>query len=78
MSVRFYMDVHVPLAITEALRRRGVDVRTAQEDDAELLDDARLLDRATKLGRVLFTQEADFLREAAERQRPGQPLAGIV
>ena len=31
MSVRLYMDVHVPLAITEGLRLRGVDVLTAQE-----------------------------------------------
>lgn len=72
------MDVHAPLAITEALRRRGVDVLTAQEDDAHRCEDARLLDRATELGRVLFTQDADFLREAARRQRAGQSFAGIV
>lgn len=72
------MDVHAPLAITEALRGRGVDVLTAQEDDAQLFEDARLLDRATELGRVLFTQDADFLREAARRQKAGQPFAGIV
>jgi hypothetical protein len=37
------MDVHVPQAITDQLRRRGVDVLTAIEDDsAELLDDELL------------------------------------
>jgi hypothetical protein len=41
------MDVHVPRAITEGLRLRGVDVLTAQADGtAELFDD-KLLDRAT-------------------------------
>jgi hypothetical protein len=33
-----YFDVHVPISISTELRRRGVDVLTAQEDGpAELL-----------------------------------------
>lgn len=32
MSVAFYMDEHVPRAISVGLRLRGVDVLTAQED----------------------------------------------
>jgi predicted nuclease of predicted toxin-antitoxin system len=62
------MDVHVALAITEALRRRCVDVVRAQEDGAERLDDTDLLDRASALQRVLFTQDDDFLAECAKRQ----------
>lgn len=34
MTVAFYMDVHIPIAITEQLRFRGVDVLTAIEDKA--------------------------------------------
>jgi hypothetical protein len=34
LSVRLYMDVQVPRAITEGLRVRGVDVLTAQDDGA--------------------------------------------
>jgi len=49
LTLRFYMDHHVPVAITEALRRRGVDVLTAKEDGAERLDDEALLERATVL-----------------------------
>jgi hypothetical protein len=30
--LRLYMDVHVKAAITAGLRRRGIDVVTAQED----------------------------------------------
>jgi hypothetical protein len=72
------MDVHVHAAITEGLRLRGVDVLTAQEDDARRLLDPALLDRATALGRVLFTQDDDLLREAAERQRHGVAFAGVI
>ncbi len=76
--VTLYMDVHVHSAITGVLRSRGADVLTAQEDDAAELDDAELLDRTTDLGRVLFTQDRDFLREGVERQRVGDPFAGII
>ena len=78
MSVSFYMDVHVPYAITTELRLRGVDVLTAQEDGAARQNDARLLDRALALGRVLVTQDFGFLREAARRQKKGEKFAGIV
>ncbi len=58
------MDVHVPLAITEALRMREVDVLTAQTDDATRLEDPPLLDRATELDRVLFSRDKDLLKIA--------------
>jgi predicted nuclease of predicted toxin-antitoxin system len=74
VSVRLYTDVHVHRAITEGLRLRGVDVLTAQEDGARRLPDGELLNRATALGRVLFTQDVDLLREAAQRQRRGGPV----
>ena len=72
------MDVHIPGAITEGLRQRGVAVLTAQEDGGRRLPDDKLLDRATALGRVLFTRDADLLREATERQRHGVVFAGII
>ncbi len=51
------MDVHVRWSITDGLRRRGVDVLTAQEDGAARVDDLPLLDRVTELGRVLFAPD---------------------
>jgi rRNA-processing protein FCF1 len=54
------MDVHVHAAITEQLRRRGVDVITAQEDQSDRLPDDQLLERARILGRVLFTNDVRF------------------
>jgi hypothetical protein len=72
------MDHHVRRAITNGLRLRGVDVLTAQEDGAATLPDPQLLDRATALGRVLFSQDRDLLREAARRQDAGEPFAGVA
>lgn len=78
MSLGLYMDVHVPLPITRGLRRRGVDVVTAQEDGARRLGDAALLDRAEQLGRILFSMDEDLVAEAVARQRQGKPFATVV
>ncbi len=78
MSVRLYMDVHVRRAVTEGLRLRGVDVLTAQEDGTGGFADPELLDRATELGRVLFTQDDDLLREAKRRQQMGESFGDVV
>ena len=72
------MDVHVPRAITEGLRLRGIDVLTAQEDDARALADPELLVRAAALGRVLFTRDVDLLVEATRRQRSNRSFTGLV
>jgi predicted nuclease of predicted toxin-antitoxin system len=78
MSVKLYMDVHVRRAVSIGLRLSGMDVLTAQEDGAAAFDDPLLLDRATELGRILFTQDDDFLREAARRQIIGERFAGVI
>jgi len=65
-------------AITEALRKRSVDVPAAQQDGTARLGDPELLDRAMALGRVLFSQDADLLREATRRQRSGAQFFGVV
>lgn len=78
MSVAFYMDQHVPRAITAGLRLRNIDVLTAFEDGTSEFADPVLLDRASALGRVLFTQDEDLLAEATQRQRTDVSFGGIV
>lgn len=78
MPLAFYMDHHVPRAITLGLRLRGVAVLTAYEDGASELDDAALLDRASELGRVLFTRDDDLLAEAAKRHEERIPFHGVI
>jgi uncharacterized protein (DUF433 family) len=69
---------HVHRGITQGLRRRGVDVLTVQQDGRRGAADVDLLDRAMALGRVIFTQDEDFLRHAAHRQSTGQAFAGVI
>ena len=78
MSLAYFMDVHVPLQITRALRKQGIDVLTAQDDDATEWSDSDLIDRATELGRVLVSHDEDMLREATIRHRSGQEFSGVV
>jgi hypothetical protein len=72
------MDVHVPRPISRALRRRGVDVITAQEDGTARWADPDLLDRANELGRVLVSQDEDLLVESARRQNRGIIFGGVI
>lgn len=78
MKARLYMDVHVDARVTRLLRERGIDVVTAQEDGAAEFPDPDLLDRATHLGRILVTEDKDFLPLAAALQHSGQTFEGIV
>ena len=78
MSLALYLDHNVHSGITQGLRARGVAVLTAEVDNAAHLPDPDLLDRATALGRVLFSQDKDLLREGARRQQSGEPFAGVI
>lgn len=78
MIAGIYMDVHVPSAITEGLRRRRVNVLTSQEDGTREADDETLLTRATTFDLLLFTQDEDFLRLAPNWQSSGRSFSGIA
>jgi uncharacterized protein with PIN domain len=78
MSVPFYFDQHVPVAIAHALRLRGVSVLTASQDGHDRSDDEPLLLRATASGRILFTQDEDLLAIAHRFQIEDRHFAGLV
>jgi predicted nuclease of predicted toxin-antitoxin system len=64
--MRFHLDEHVADAIAQGLRQRGIDVTTTAE--ANLLDaeDEEHLAFARSSGRIVVTQDADFLRLDSE------------
>ena len=78
MPVAFYMDVHVPAAITEQLRLRGVEVLASTEEGTNRLPDPQLLQLATELGRVVVTQDIRFRVLAEDWQRQQRPFAGLI
>jgi hypothetical protein len=78
VSISFYFDEHVPFPIVQALRRSRVDVLLARDDGHDNTPDPVVLNRATELGRVVFTQDTDFLREAHARINRGSEFAGVI
>jgi hypothetical protein len=78
MPLAFYMDEHVPSSITVGLRVLLVDVLTAQEDGHTEIADVILLDRARELNRVMFSFDADMLRESTRRQQTATSFAGLI
>jgi predicted nuclease of predicted toxin-antitoxin system len=63
--IRFYFDQHIPVAVADGLRRRGVDVLTAQEADRCGLPDLRQIEFAKSDQRITVTFDDDFLALAA-------------
>jgi hypothetical protein len=78
VSLSLYMDHHVPSAITIGLRHRGVDVLTAYEDAFSDESDENILVRATSLGRIVFSQDVDFLVLAHRWRKIGKTFAGVI
>jgi hypothetical protein len=72
------MDVHIPQAITEQLRMRGIDVITAQDDKADKFSDEQILFRATQLNRIVFTHDIRFHAMAVAWERKDRHFAGLL
>ena len=73
----FYMDVHVPRAITRELRLRGVPVFTAQDENTDELPDENVLEAATHLQCAVLTSDIGFREMAEEWQRTGRYFSGL-
>lgn len=73
-EVRYYTDEHVSKAVIRGLRQRGIDVLSMVEANKLGASDEAQLAFALAQGRVLFSQDEDFLRLASF----GAPHAGIV
>lgn len=59
--IRYYFDQHYPLPVAAGLRRRGIDVLTAQDADRWGLPDPDQLAFSTAEGRVMVTFDTDYL-----------------
>ena len=72
--IRFLTDEHVPKAVAKGLRERGIEAMTVAEAGTLGAEDAWHLAYAKAEGRVVMTQDVDYLRLHAA----GVPHAGIV
>jgi len=73
-TIRFHLDENVPSAVAEGLRRRGIDVTTTPDAGLMGATDEVQASFALAEGRVIFTQDQDFLRIHAA----SLPHAGIA
>jgi predicted nuclease of predicted toxin-antitoxin system len=73
-TIRFHLDEHCPHAIAEGLRRRGIDVTTSTDAGLLQAPDPDQVAFGLAQGRVIFTEDDDFLALAAR----GARHAGIV
>jgi hypothetical protein len=73
-----YADEHVKSAIVAGLRQRGMDMVTAQERGQRQTDDEILLATAGTEGRLLLSNDTDFLRIHSDWMAAGRNHAGIV
>ncbi|MBI4790771.1 MAG: DUF5615 family PIN-like protein [Chloroflexi bacterium] len=60
-KIRFYFDEHLPRAVAQGLRQRGIDVVRAQVVGLRRADDLEHLHFARRENRVIVTQDSDFL-----------------
>ncbi len=59
--IRYYADQHFPQPVVEGLRRRGIDVLTAQDASRCGHSDSDQLAFATANDRVILSFDTDFL-----------------
>ena len=65
MALSLLCDEHVPYPIVKGLKRRNLDVVTVQDVGLRSVRDERILEVARQQGRIIYTQDADFLRHHA-------------
>ncbi len=70
----FHLDESVALAVASGLRRRGINVTTAEDVGLLSAIDEKHLEFAAGEGRVVLTHDSEFLTLAAA----GVPHSGIA
>jgi len=78
-EIKFHLDENVSNAISNGLRARGIDVTTTPEQGLIAETDEVQLEFARSQGRVIFTQDTDFLRlnHSCYADRKVRDLTGI-
>lgn len=76
--ISLYVDENIHGNIVKELRKRGVDILLAIDDDHDETYDEIIMNRATELGRVLVSGDLDMIIIAERRQREGETFSGLI
>lgn len=71
MAIKIYTDEHIHPGVVRALRQSGIDIWTAQQAGMLGAGDEAHLQFSTSQGRVILTQDEDFLRLHSEMKHAG-------
>lgn len=77
-SLKFYTDTHIAKAVAIQLRNRGVDIIRCEEVNMAEAEDIEHLEYATREGRVIISNDEDFLALDAIWREQGKTHAGIM
>ncbi len=64
MQPKFYSDENVPLAVSKALKKRGIDILTVKDSGMLHQEDRDQLSFAISEKRAVITHDSDFLKMA--------------
>lgn len=78
MALKFYFDTHIAKAAATQLRKKGVDVVRCEEVGLAQASDEEHLQYAADNGRVMVSQDEDFLALDAQWQQADRSHAGIM
>ncbi|QDT52884.1 hypothetical protein Pan44_08970 [Caulifigura coniformis] len=62
-EIRYLLDEHIPHVVLAGLRRRNIDFTSINEMRLKGIEDTNVLALARELGRIVVTQDSDFLVE---------------
>jgi predicted nuclease of predicted toxin-antitoxin system len=77
VPLRLYADECVDGRVLAGLRRRGIDIVSAQDEGLLSTPDQQHMQRASELGRVVVTADQDFLAIVSDLRRRGGPFPGL-
>ncbi len=71
MQPKFYSDENVPLAVSRAIKKRGIDILTAKDTGMLHQEDKAQLSFAISEKRAVITHDSDFLNLIAKETHYG-------
>jgi Domain of unknown function (DUF5615) len=76
--LKIYADENVDIRVVQGLRRRGIEVTSALEEEKIGATDDEHFVHAASLGSVIFTHDPDFIEIASQKSQRSERHEGII